>query len=58
MNNNTIIDYINEISKIKSDISNAIYEKNGVITGTFNSYADAISNLELGTALTRNYNCN
>ena len=55
----TIIDYINKISEIKSDIAVAITEKDNTITlGEFNTYAAAISNLELGTTITRNYNCN
>jgi hypothetical protein len=58
MKNNTIIDYINEISEIKSDISGAITDKGGVITGTFNSYANAIRNLNLGIAITRRNNRN
>jgi hypothetical protein len=55
----TIIDYINKISEIKSDIAVAITEKDKTIKlGEFNTYADAISGLKLGTAITRNYNCN
>jgi hypothetical protein len=54
----TIIDYINKISEIKSDISEAITYKGGVINGGFNSYADAISNLKLETTLPRRHNCN
>jgi hypothetical protein len=58
MNNNTIIDYINEISGIKSDIYDEITGKGGIITGGFDSYAAAIENLKLGTAITRRHNCN
>ena len=41
-----ILNSLNEISTIKLAISSAILGKGGTITGKFDSYADAISNLK------------